>query len=188
MAGVVHTGMTNCAVLVVLRLVVGLGLMVGSRGVVGCRGHHRGVIRWRGWFMVGWRRGGIWRRFMIGWGRWGIRCWLMVDWWGWGIWRRLMIGWGRGCIRGWWWGSVGGRFVVGRGGGGIGGWWWWWGSVGGRGGIWLRDVDSRGVGSRGRGIWGSSSPKVGELGEPFDSLVFQALLQVHLLAVKTLKA
>merc|ERR550539_738531 len=94
-AGVVHAGMANCAVLVVLWLVVGLRLVVGSRGVVGCRGHHRGVIRWRGWFVVGWRRGGIWRRFMIGWGRWGIRCWLMVDWWGWGIWRRLMIGWGR---------------------------------------------------------------------------------------------
>merc|ERR1719222_684313 len=53
MAGVVHAGMANCAVLVMLRLVVGLGLVVGGRGVVGCRGHHRGVIRWRRWFVVG---------------------------------------------------------------------------------------------------------------------------------------
>merc|ERR550532_194356 len=113
-AGVVHAGMTNCAVLVVLRLVVGLWLVVRSRGVVGCRGHHRGVIRWRGWFMVGWGRGGIRCWLMVDWWGWGIWCRLVVDWWGWGIWCRLMVGRGRGCIRGWWWGSVGGRLVVGR--------------------------------------------------------------------------
>merc|ERR1719291_716064 len=104
MAGVVHAGVANCAVLVVLRLVVGLGLMVGSRGVVGCRCHHRGVISWRCWFMVGWRRRGIWCRlmigwwrrgiwcrFMVGWGRWGIRCRLMIGWWRRGIWCRFMV-------------------------------------------------------------------------------------------------
>merc|ERR1719397_1129612 len=56
MAGVVDAGMANCPVLVVLRLVVRLWLMVGGRGVVGCRCHHRGMVCWRGWFMVGWRR------------------------------------------------------------------------------------------------------------------------------------
>ena len=73
MARVVDAGMTNCPVLVVLWLMVGLRLMVGSRGMVWCRCHHRGVISWRCWFMVGWRRRGIWCRLMIGWGRWGIR-------------------------------------------------------------------------------------------------------------------
>merc|ERR1719507_1450596 len=87
MAGVVHAGMTNCAVLVVLRLVVWLRLVVRSRGVVGCRGHHRGVISWRCWFMVGWWRGGIWCRLMIGWWRRGIWCRFMVGWGRWGIWR-----------------------------------------------------------------------------------------------------
>merc|ERR1719291_1577566 len=104
MAGVVHAGVANCAMLVVLRLVVGLGLMVGSRGVIVCRCHHRGVISWRCWFMVGWRRRGIWCRlmigwwrrgiwcrFMVGWGRWGIRCRLMIGWWRRGIWCRFMV-------------------------------------------------------------------------------------------------
>merc|ERR1719420_1170250 len=85
MAGVVDAGMTNCTMLIVLWLMVGLW------GVVGCRCHHRGMIRWRCWFMVGWRRGrirgrlmigwrwgSIWCRLMVSWGRWGIRCWLMV--------------------------------------------------------------------------------------------------------------
>merc|ERR1719397_1940428 len=67
MAGVVDAGMANCTVLVVLRLVVRLWLMVGSRGVVGCRCNHRGMVRWRCWFMVGWRRGGIWSRLMVDW-------------------------------------------------------------------------------------------------------------------------
>ena len=170
MARVVDAGMTNCPVLVVLWLVVGLRLMVGSRGMVGCRCHHRGVIRRRGWLMVGWGRGCIWRRFMVGWCRWGIRSWLMVGWRRRGIGGRFVIGRGRRCVRGWWW--------------------WWRRGVWCRGrGIWLRGMDnSRGVGGRGRCIGGGSSPKVCELGEPLDPLVLQVLLQVHLLAVKTVKA
>merc|ERR1719397_1015783 len=85
MAGVVDAGMANCTVLVVLRLVVRLWLMVGSRGVVGCRCNHRGMVRWRCWFMVGWRRGGIWSR-------------LMVDWRGRCVGGRLNVGRGRWCI------------------------------------------------------------------------------------------
>lgn len=122
MAGVVDAGMTNCPVLIVLRLVVRLWLMVGSRGVVGCRCHHRGMVCRGGRFMVGRRRGGIW-------------CRLMVDWRGWGVGGRFNIGRGRGCIGGWWWwwGGIGcgGRSIwlrgvdysrcVGGRGGGIGG-------------------------------------------------------------------
>jgi len=90
MAGVVDAGMANCPVLVVLRLVVRLWLMVGGRGVVGCRCNHRGMICWRCWFMVGWRRGGIW-------------CRLMVDWRGWCVGGRFNVGRGRWCIGSWWW-------------------------------------------------------------------------------------
>merc|ERR1719458_848448 len=93
MARVIHAGVSNCPVLIVFGLVVRLRLMVGSRGVIGCGCHHRG---------------------MIGWGRWGIWCWLMVDWRGWGIRGRLMIDWRR-------WG-VGGRLMVGRRRGGIWSW------------------------------------------------------------------
>merc|ERR1719397_2089261 len=70
MAGAVDAGMTNCTVLIVLWLMVRLWLMVGSRGVVGCRCNHRGMICWRCWFMVGWRRGGIWCRLMVDWRGW----------------------------------------------------------------------------------------------------------------------
>merc|ERR1719397_923267 len=73
MAGVVDAGMANCPVLVVLWLVVWLWLMVGGRGVVGCRCHHRGMVRWRCWFMVGWRRGGVGGRLMADWRGGGIR-------------------------------------------------------------------------------------------------------------------
>merc|ERR1719278_2181534 len=96
MARVIHAGVSNCPVLIVFGLVVRLRLMVGSRRVIGCGCHHRG---------------------MIGWGRWGIWCWLMVDWRGWGIRGRLMIDWRR-------WG-VGGRLMVGRRRGGIRSWCWW---------------------------------------------------------------
>ena len=54
---------------VVLWLMVGLGLMVGGRGMVRCGCHHRN--------MVGWRCG-----FMMDGGRGGIRCWLVIDRWG----------------------------------------------------------------------------------------------------------
>ena len=64
MARVIHAGVSNCPVLIVFGLVVRLRLMVGSRRVIGCGCHHRG--------MIGWGRGGIW-------------CWLMVDWRGGGI-------------------------------------------------------------------------------------------------------
>merc|ERR1719397_1563522 len=81
MAGVVDAGMTNCSVLIVLRLVVRLWFMVGSRGVVGCRCNHRGMICWRCWFMVGWRRGGVGGRLMVDWRGWCIGSWW---WWWWG--------------------------------------------------------------------------------------------------------
>ena len=142
MTGVVHTGVSNRTMFVVLWLMVGLGLMVGGRGMVRCGCHHRN--------MVGWRCG-----FMMDGGSGGIRCWLVIDWWGWCVRGWFMVYWLRGGVRSRRWGWWGGIWSRGR----------------GRGYVRLRSVHSRGVGCRSRGVGGCRGSKVGELGESFDPLV-----------------